>query len=115
MFRNCLIVWVPGTDTIQIILNRLRTWYPHNLGQKLDELSGELQVFTSLDDAMQTFEGKHFAEKMALIYESVVAVEWAAKYGGKYEKLAEVYLEDSWKLRKIGDSMKTVEYYNEIV
>lgn len=101
-------------------MNRRLELLPQNklkdiVGQKLDELSGELQVFASLDDAMQTFEGKLVAEKMALIYESVVAVEWATHYGGKYEKLAEVYLEDSWKLRKIGDPMKTVEYFNEIV
>ena len=83
--------------------------------KKLDELSVELNVFISLDDAMQTFESKKIAEKMALIYESVVAVEWAAKYGGKYEKLAEIYLEDSWELREIGDPMKTVEYFYEII
>ncbi|HWL22358.1 MAG TPA: acyl-CoA dehydrogenase family protein [Ureibacillus sp.] len=83
--------------------------------KKLDELSDELNVFISLDDAMQTFESKKIAEKMALIYESVVAVEWAAKYGGKYEKLAEIYLEDSWELREIGDPMKTVEYFYEII
>lgn len=83
--------------------------------KKLDELSDELNVFISLDDAMQTFESKKIAEKMALIYESVVAVEWAVKYGGKYEKLAEIYLEDSWELREIGDPMKTVEYFYEII
>jgi len=83
--------------------------------KKLDELSVELNVFISLDDAMQTFESKKIAEKMALIYESVVAVEWAVKYGGKYEKLAEIYLEDSWELREIGDPMKTVEYFYEII
>ena len=72
-------------------------------------------VFISLDEAMQTFEGKSIAEKMAIMYESIVAVEWADKYGDKYKKLAEIYLEDNWKLRKIGDPMKTVEYFNDIV
>ncbi|CAM5192462.1 Crotonobetainyl-CoA reductase [Ureibacillus acetophenoni] len=83
--------------------------------KKLHELTNEINVFISLDEAMQTFEGKSIAEKMAIMYESIVAVEWADKYGDKYKKLAEIYLEDNWKLRKIGDPMKTVEYFNDIV
>ena len=83
--------------------------------KKLHELTNDINVFISLDEAMQTFEGKSIAEKMAIMYESIVAVEWADKYGDKYKKLAEIYLEDNWKLRKIGDPMKTVEYFNDIV
>lgn len=83
--------------------------------EKLMELEEQLKIFVSLDDAMQSFEGKKIAEKLALMYESVVSVEWADKYGGKYEKLAEIFLEDSWGLRKLGDPMKTVEYFSDIV
>ncbi|MFY3792997.1 acyl-CoA dehydrogenase family protein [Ureibacillus sp. MALMAid1270] len=83
--------------------------------KKLHELTNDINVFISLDEAMQTFEGKSIAKKMAIMYESIVAVEWADKYGDKYKKLAEIYLEDNWKLRKIGDPMKTVEYFNDIV
>ncbi|HWL11841.1 MAG TPA: acyl-CoA dehydrogenase family protein [Ureibacillus sp.] len=82
---------------------------------QLTKIEQQLQVFVTLDDAAQTFEAKAIAEKMALIYESVIAVEWANNYGGKYEKLADIYLEESWHLRKIGDPMKTLQYFNEIM
>gem|GEM_PF-4430189 len=52
---------------------------------------------------------------MAHLYESVVAVEWAQRFGGKYEKLADIYLEDTWALREIGAPMKTVLYFSDIV
>ncbi|SOB89807.1 alkylation response protein AidB-like acyl-CoA dehydrogenase [Ureibacillus xyleni] len=81
---------------------------------QLNTLQDQLNVFATLNDSMQTYEAKDIARKMALLYESVVAVEWAERYGGKYEKLAEIYLEETWHLRKLGDRMKTVEYFQEI-
>ena len=53
--------------------------------------------------------------KMAHLYESVVAVEWAQKFSGKYEKLADIYLENTWALREMGAPMKTVQYFSDIV
>ena len=82
---------------------------------QLSEVEKLLQKFVSLDDATQTYEAKGIAEKMAHIYESVIAVEWANEHGDKYKKLAEIYLEDTWQLRKIGDPMITVQYFNEII
>lgn len=85
------------------------------VSEKLMELSEDLEKFVSLDDETQTYEGKGISQKLAWMYESVVAVEWADRYGGKYEKLADIYLEDTWKLRKLGDPMKTVLYFNDVV
>ncbi|RUL53134.1 acyl-CoA dehydrogenase family protein [Lysinibacillus antri] len=83
--------------------------------EKVRSLEEDLNLFSTLDDAMQTFEAKEVAKKMALVYESVVAIEWADHYGGKYEKLAEIYLEDQWQLRKLGDNSKTLQYFREII
>jgi len=83
--------------------------------EQLAKLDSTLQTFSRLDDAMKTFEAKKVAEKMAHLYESVVAVEWAQRFGGKYEKLADIYLEDTWALREIGAPMKTVLYFSDIV
>ncbi|HHY22194.1 MAG TPA: hypothetical protein GX525_10050 [Bacilli bacterium] len=97
-------------------LERLET---HKLKQivlaKLDQLAVELDSFSKLDDALQTFEVKMIAQKMAHLYESVVAVEWATKHGGKFAKLAEIYLEDTYSLRQLGERMKTVEYFSDII
>ncbi|MFJ5766054.1 acyl-CoA dehydrogenase family protein [Lysinibacillus sp. NPDC093210] len=85
------------------------------VGEQLKNIEATLQVFSRLDEATKSYEAKEVAEKMAHLYESVVAVEWAVKFGGKYEKLAEIYLEDTWALREIGAPMKTVQYFSEIM
>ncbi|KOS66539.1 isovaleryl-CoA dehydrogenase [Lysinibacillus contaminans] len=82
---------------------------------QLEKLTVQLNKFSKLDEAMKTFEAKQVAKKMAHMYESVVAVEWAVKFGGKYEKLADVYLEDTWALREMGAPMKTVQYFEDIM
>jgi len=82
---------------------------------QLAKLDSTLQTFSRLDDVTKSFEAKKVAEKMAHLYESVVAVEWAQKFGGKYEKLADIYLENTWALREMGAPMKTVQYFSEIV
>jgi len=83
--------------------------------EQLVKLEGTLQTFSRLDEATKSYEAKGVAEKMAHLYESVVAVEWAAKFGGKYEKLADIYLENTWALREIGAPMKTVQYFSDIM
>ncbi|MEX3745238.1 MULTISPECIES: acyl-CoA dehydrogenase family protein [Lysinibacillus] len=85
------------------------------VAERLVKLDLTLQTFSRLDEATKTFEAKKVAEKMAHVYESVVAVEWAQKFGGKYEKLADIYLESTWSLREIGEPMKTVQYFLDIV
>lgn len=83
--------------------------------EQLKKIETTLQTFCALDEATKSYEAKGVAKKMAHLYESVVAVEWAAKFGGKYEKLADIYLEDTWALRQIGAPMKTVQYFADIV
>ncbi|MGE7914234.1 acyl-CoA dehydrogenase family protein [Lysinibacillus xylanilyticus] len=85
------------------------------VAEQLVKLDLTLQTFSRLDEATKTFDAKKVAEKMAHVYESVVAVEWAHRYGGKYEKLADIYLESTWSLREIGAPMKTVQYFLDIV
>ncbi|MGY3186807.1 acyl-CoA dehydrogenase family protein [Lysinibacillus sp. TE18511] len=85
------------------------------VAEQLVKLDLTLQTFSRLDEATKTFDAKKVAEKMAHIYESVVAVEWAHRFGGKYEKLADIYLESTWSLREIGAPMKTVQYFLDIV
>ena len=82
---------------------------------ELNSLSTDLSSFAGFDNALQTFEAKGLMKRMAHLYESVVALEWAMKHGGKFEKLAEIYMEDTWSLRKVGDVMKTVVYFDQII
>ncbi|MCM3709025.1 acyl-CoA dehydrogenase family protein [Sporosarcina luteola] len=85
------------------------------LSGELNKLSTDLQAFAGYDNDLQTFESKGLMERMAHLYESVIALEWAKKHGGKFDKLAEIYMEDTWSLRKVGDDMKTVAYFELII
>ncbi|MTD31877.1 acyl-CoA dehydrogenase family protein [Planomicrobium sp. YIM 101495] len=82
---------------------------------KLAELGGELTAFASYDYDLQTFEAKALMQKMAVLFESVVALEWSEKHGGKYAKLAEIFIETAWGTRKPGGEMKTVKYFDEVM
>ncbi|MDX1807177.1 MAG: acyl-CoA dehydrogenase family protein [Paenisporosarcina sp.] len=78
----------------------------------LSELETDLRVFVGLNEDMQTFEAKNLAKRMALVYESVVALEMAEDKGKRMPLLADIYLETTWGLRKLGDPMKTCQLYN---
>lgn len=82
--------------------------------EKLIALQQELEAYATYDDELQTFEAKALMQKMAWLFESMIALEWAKKYGGEYQLLAEVYVETTWKTRKTGEQMKTVEYFKEV-
>lgn len=85
------------------------------LDREIDSVQEGLTAFASYDYSLQTFEAKRWMKRMSDVYESVVSLEWAAKYGRKYEKLAEVFMEDTWGLRKSGEPMKTVECFEELI
>jgi acyl-CoA dehydrogenase len=51
------------------------------------------------------------ATRMAVIYESVVALEIAESMGGQMTLLVDIYLENTWGLRKLGDPMKTCQLF----
>lgn len=48
-------------------------------------------------------------------YEAIAALEFAEKHSGRYEKLADVYIDHTYNRRKIGDDMKTVTYFDELI
>lgn len=83
--------------------------------KKLEEIKQTFETFKQLDYAEQTFESKRLAEEMTYIYEAIVSLDLANKHGSKYEKIAEIYIESTWNLRQIGDKMKTVEHFNDII
>lgn len=85
------------------------------LEERVADLAEHLAAFASYDDALQTFEAKSWMKYMSDVYESVVSLEWADRYGGRYAKLAEVFVEDTWGLRKPGGQMKTVDYFEELM
>lgn len=77
----------------------------------LSELESDLLLFVELHEDMQTFEAKNLAKRMALVYESVVALEMSEAMGKRMTILVDIYLETTWGFRKLGDPMKTCQLY----
>lgn len=82
--------------------------------EELAELKADLERFAGMNNALQTYEAKSLAKRMAQIYESVIVLEWAPK-SSRFCTLAEVYIEDTWKTRDIGGPMTTVEKFGELM
>lgn len=82
---------------------------------KLADLQGELTAFAGFDADLQTFEAKILMQKMARLFENVVALEWAEKHGGIYVPLAEIFTEMTWNTRKLGAEMKTVKHFEYVM
>ncbi|MFX3673385.1 MAG: acyl-CoA dehydrogenase family protein [Paenisporosarcina sp.] len=78
---------------------------------ELEKLTDTLTIFASLDEETQKVEAKSIAHKMALLYESLIAVESAHELGGKHELLTDIYLENTWSLRKIGEPAKSLQLF----
>lgn len=82
---------------------------------KVDELEERLRQFSSLNEASQTLEAKPLMKHMARMYESVVVAERAVRDGEQAIKFAEIYVENTWGLRKFGEEMLAVKYFNDVV
>lgn len=99
--------------------SRIKNVQQHQLAAIISQIAQEIEeetlIFAALDEAQQTFEAKGLMKKFAQFYESVVTLQWASRYGGKFEQLAEVYIEETWALRKMGDEMKTVKYFDRLL
>lgn len=78
---------------------------------ELEKLNDTLSIYASLDEEAQTIDAKEIAHRMALLYESLIAVETAKEIGGRYELLAEIYLENTWSLRKTGEPAKSRQLF----
>ncbi|QST01136.1 acyl-CoA dehydrogenase family protein [Pontibacillus sp. ALD_SL1] len=83
--------------------------------EKVEELDQEISQLFSYTEEEQTFYAKHLAEKMARIFESVVALEDAVKGGARKTAVAEVFLQKTWKKGELDIDRKSLTYFNLIV
>ncbi|SFJ44308.1 Acyl-CoA dehydrogenase [Halobacillus dabanensis] len=63
---------------------------------------------------VQTYYSKSLAEKMALLYEGVVALEMAEE-GGRYQKVAELFIHKNFEKEKASADPLTLRYANDIL
>jgi len=85
------------------------------ISNAVEKLAIDLTIFASLDTNNQTIEAKGLMGTMALLYEGVVALEWAAQHGGRHEKLMEIFIETNWPERTIGEVKSSVKYFSDVM
>lgn len=103
-------------EEMQNRLNQLKESKLKKIIEKeFEKVTNHLHIFKNLEYNQQTFESKRLAEEMTLIYEAIISLELAKTYGSKYEKIADIYIDSTWNLCQIGDEMKTIKYFSEIV
>lgn len=71
-----------------------------------------IKAFMNLTDDEQTFYSKQLSKELNSFYETIVALEWAEEQGEKYQALAEIFIQEEWNLRSVGDEMLTVKYFD---
>lgn len=81
----------------------------------VEKLAKDLITFANLDPDNQTVEAKGLMRTMALLYEGVIALEWAVKHGDRHEKLMEIVIETNWPERAIGEMKSGVKYFKEVM
>lgn len=81
------------------------------INEELEKFNQTMMIFAALDEETQTIEAKAIAHKMALLYESMIAIETSTQLRGKYELLADIYLENTWSLREIGQPASSLQLF----
>lgn len=89
-------------------------WKEHMV-RALKKVTNNLESFATLEPELQTIEAKKLMRDMALLYDGVVALEWAVKHGGRYEKIMEIFIETNWVERTVGEVKNSVKYFDQII
>lgn len=85
------------------------------ISQQVSKVERILEEFATLPYGAQTFEAKHVMKQMVLLYKTMVVAQWGKRYGNPYTKMLDIFIEMSWEQRSVGDAMKTVDYFSDIV
>lgn len=85
------------------------------ISNAVETLAKDLTIFASLNPDNQTIEAKGLMRTMALLYEGVVALEWAEQHGGRHEKLMEIFIETNLPERTIGEVKSSVKYFSDVL
>lgn len=83
--------------------------------EKLQEISGQLEVYAASERITQELEAKPLMQRLAFLYESVIVLEWAQKHGGQYNAIAEVYMETAWNTAQFGKIPQSIRLADAII
>ncbi|WP_077624831.1 acyl-CoA dehydrogenase family protein [Sediminibacillus massiliensis] len=85
------------------------------LQSKLEELAVFIGDIKQLDKHLQTYYSKRIAEKMAVIFESVIALEKAEDGQERKQAIAEIYVEKAFGPEKVESDPLPNRYFELIV
>lgn len=93
--------------------DRVATWISV-LVEETGKLVKKVEKMKQLSYEMQTYYAKDIAKKIAVIFESVVAIEEAVK-NSRQTAIAEVYLESVWEEDSVEEKPVVLDRFREIV
>lgn len=82
---------------------------------EINELMDRIHRIKKLSRDLQTYYSKEIAENMAVIYESVIAIETSAKGVGRQQAITEVYLQSVWKKEALEKDPAALRKFSELV
>lgn len=88
-------------------------------GKVRDGIEQLEKLLVAMQDAThdhKTLHSKRVAELMVRVFESVNALEYAAGGDERVQKVMEVYIEETWKIKyNFSEQLKSVDFFDDIV
>jgi len=82
----------------------------------LETLKEQLQFLSTRDRETQTYHSKRVAKLMSDLYESVIALMDAQIGGERKVKVAELFIQQTWKMNEwIDKELLSLQYFDEII
>lgn len=91
----------------------LETWIPF-MERQIETLLKKVEQVRALDNHLQTFYCKALAERMAVLFESVVALESCVQGDLRQEAISEIYLQSVWKQDEIQQDLVELAKFQKV-
>lgn len=98
----------------KVTASMLMHWV-ESINLEINELIDRIHQIKKLSRDLQTYYSKEIAENMAVIYESVIAIETSAKGVSRQQAITEVYLQSVWKKDELEREPAALRRFSELV
>lgn len=82
---------------------------------EISKLTLRIAEVKKMPNNLQTYHCKNIAKRMAVIFESVVAIESSAKCDGRQKAISEIYLQSTWKKDEFEQAPVVLEKFGLVV
>ncbi|MBM7713746.1 alkylation response protein AidB-like acyl-CoA dehydrogenase [Bacillus thermophilus] len=102
------------SDIKKKIVHPIATWIPL-MERQIEDLLKKVEQVRELNSHLQTFYCKALAERMAILFESVIALESCAQGDERQEAISEIYLRSVWKQDEFQQNPVELAKFQEVI